>query len=73
MCCHGAATGDLVEQMLFYLLTRGLERDTATALLTYAFAGDVVAQLRLAPLRRYAEARVLGSLPAAELIRSFVA
>ena len=71
-CSHGATTGTLDEQMLFYLLARGLERDTARALLTYAFAADVLARIALPELRRYTEERVLGSLPAAALIREFV-
>jgi Fe-S cluster assembly protein SufD len=72
-CSHGATTGTLDEQMLFYLLSRGLDRDTARALLTYAFVGDVLRRLAPDPLRRAAEARLLGRLPAAELLREFVA
>jgi len=72
-CSHGATTGTLDEQMMFYLLARGLDRDTARALLTYAFVGDVLRRLAPAALRRAVEARVLGRLPAAELLREFVA
>ena len=72
-CSHGATTGTLDEQMMFYLLSRGLARDTARALLTYAFVGDVLRRLAPDPLRRAAEARLLGRLPAAELLREFVA
>jgi Fe-S cluster assembly protein SufD len=71
-CSHGATTGALDEQMLFYLLSRGLDRETARALLTFAFAEDVIARLGVPELRRFAEQRVLGSLPAAQLIREFV-
>ena len=72
-CSHGATTGALDEQMLFYLLARGLDRETARALLTFAFAEDVIARITLPALRRFAEERVLGSLPAAPLIREFIA
>jgi Fe-S cluster assembly protein SufD len=72
-CSHGATTGTLDEQMMFYLLARGLDRDTARALLTYAFVGDVLRRLAPEALRRATEARVLGRLPAAELLREFVA
>ena len=72
-CSHGATTGALDEQVLFYLLTRGLDRDTARALLTYAFLGEVLGRLAPEALRRAVEARVLGRLPAAALIREFVA
>jgi Fe-S cluster assembly protein SufD len=71
-CSHGATTGTLDEQMLFYLLARGIERDTARALLTFAFAEDVLARLEVPALRRFTEERVLGNLPAANLIREFV-
>lgn len=72
-CAHGATTGQLDEQMLFYLLSRGLDRETARALLTYAFLGDVITRLAPESLRRVVEARVLGALPAAALIREFIA
>lgn len=71
-CGHGATTGALDEHMLFYLLSRGIDRDTARGLLTFAFAEDVVARVRIAPLRRWLEQRVLGGLPDADLIREFV-
>jgi Fe-S cluster assembly protein SufD len=69
---HGATTGALDETMLFYLLSRGLDRATARGLLTFAFAEDVVAQVRIPELRRLLEKRVLQGLPDADLIREFV-
>lgn len=69
---HGATTGALDENMLFYLLSRGLDRATARGLLTFAFAEDVVAQVRIPELRRFLEKRVLQGLPDADLIREFV-
>lgn len=69
---HGATTGALDETMLFYLLSRGLDRATARGLLTFAFAEDVVAQVRIPALRRFLEHRVLQGLPDADLIREFV-
>ena len=71
-CSHGATTGTLDEHMLFYLMARGLGAQTARALLTFAFAEDVLAKLGVEALRRFTEQQVLGSLPAAELIREFV-
>jgi Fe-S cluster assembly protein SufD len=71
-CSHGATTGTLDEQMLFYLLSRGLAAETARALLTFAFAEDVISRLEAPTLRRFTEEQVLGRLPAAELIREFV-
>ncbi len=48
---HGATTGKLDEQMLFYLLSRGLDRLQAQALLQWAFIEETVSQVELAPLR----------------------
>jgi Fe-S cluster assembly protein SufD len=69
---HGATTGALDEDMLFYQLSRGLDRETAKGLLTFAFAEDVVAQVRIPALRRFLENRVLQGLPDADRIREFV-
>jgi Fe-S cluster assembly protein SufD len=71
-CAHGATTGQLDEDMLFYLLSRGIDRATARGLLTFAFAEDVIAKLAIPTLRRSLEERVVRGLPDAELIREFV-
>jgi Fe-S cluster assembly protein SufD len=61
-CSHGATAGKLDENMLFYLLSRGLERDTAQRLLKWAFLEDVIAQITLPALRRQVEERLAGQL-----------
>jgi len=61
-CSHGATAGKLDENMLFYLLSRGLERETAQRLLKWAFLEDVIAQITLRPLRRQVEERLAGQL-----------
>ena len=50
-CTHGATVGQLDEEQIFYLRTRGLSRDAACHLLTYGFAGDLIRRLKLVPLR----------------------
>jgi Fe-S cluster assembly protein SufD len=59
---HGATTGKLDEQMLFYLLSRGLDRGQAQALLQWAFIEDAVSRVELAPLRQEIEALVATQL-----------
>jgi Fe-S cluster assembly protein SufD len=59
---HGATTGKLDEQMLFYLLTRGIDRQQAQALLQWAFIEDAVSQVTLAPLRQEIEQIVASQL-----------
>ncbi len=41
-CTHGSATGQLDEEALFYLQSRGLGREEAKRTLVYAFAGEMV-------------------------------
>ena len=57
-CNHGATAGKLDDDMLFYLLTRGLDRDSAQRLLKWAFLEDVISQVTLRPLRRQIEERL---------------
>lgn len=52
-CAHGSTTGQLDEEALFYLQTRGLSRKSANNLLLYAFASDVVNQLKNNDLKEY--------------------
>jgi Fe-S cluster assembly protein SufD len=44
-CAHGATIGQLDEQQLFYLRSRGIDAETARALLVGAFAERLVALL----------------------------
>jgi len=60
---HGATTGALDENLMFYLLARGIERSTARALLKWAFLGDVLRAIELPALRSAAEHGAAGQLP----------
>lgn len=51
-CSHGATTGQLDPEALFYLRSRGLTERQARALLLQAFARDVVDNIGVEPLRR---------------------
>jgi Fe-S cluster assembly protein SufD len=59
---HGATTGQLDAQLLFYMRSRGLDLDTATRLLKWAFLGDVLSQIRDPEVRQAAEALTAGEL-----------
>ncbi|MGE0582391.1 MAG: SufD family Fe-S cluster assembly protein [Steroidobacteraceae bacterium] len=52
---HGATAGKLDEQMLFYLLSRGIEPRTARSLLKWAFLTELVARIELPALRAQVE------------------
>ena len=44
-CSHGATIGQLDENAKFYLMARGISKENATSLLTYAFATDVTEKI----------------------------
>jgi Fe-S cluster assembly protein SufD len=67
-CRHGATTGTLDADHLFYLRSRGLDEASARALLTFAFCRDLVARIPLEEVRAAAEALVAGALPDRDLI-----
>jgi Fe-S cluster assembly protein SufD len=64
-CTHGASIGRLDEEAIFYLRTRGIGRDEARRLLTYAFANDIIGRVRIDPLRAALEEAVSAGEPAA--------
>jgi Fe-S cluster assembly protein SufD len=55
-CTHGATVGRLDEGALFYMKSRGLGAETARALLTYAFAAEVLETIEIDELREGLEA-----------------
>lgn len=62
-CAHGATVGQLDEDALFYLRSRGIETAHARQLLTYAFAAEVLERIAHAPLRALGRAALLERLP----------
>ena len=65
-CSHGATIGELDEEQLFYLRTRGLADNVARNLLTFAFANTVLERIALPQLRERIAARVAAHLPNGE-------
>jgi Fe-S cluster assembly protein SufD len=61
-CSHGASAGKLDENMLFYLLSRGIAPEVAQHLLKWAFLEDVVAKIEPAQLRRQIEHGLAGQM-----------
>lgn len=54
-CSHGATVGKLDEEAKFYLKSRGIGEEAATAMLIHAFASDVIKSIKIEPLREYLE------------------
>jgi len=62
-CSHGATVGQLNNDALFYLRSRGLEEQRARGLLTYAFMREVIDRIEVAPLRAAMGRNLLAWLP----------
>jgi Fe-S cluster assembly protein SufD len=70
-CAHGATTGRLDPDMLFYLLSRGLDRETAQSLLVYAFLADVLTGMSVTSARSAIEGALISQLPDSQTLRKF--
>ncbi len=62
VCSHGATVGQLDEQAIFYLRSRGLDEQRARQVLTYAFARDLIERIDVAPVKQAATHALLARL-----------
>ncbi len=69
-CAHGSTVGELDADALFYLRSRGIARDDAQALLTFAFANDVLGSMIEPALAPQARDRLLSVLPGGNLLEA---
>ncbi len=61
-CTHGATIGQIEDEALFYLRSRGLDETDARNLLLYAFAAECLDRMREAPAREFVETLIRGRL-----------
>ncbi|MEQ1643337.1 MAG: Fe-S cluster assembly protein SufD [Pyrinomonadaceae bacterium] len=61
-CAHGATVGQLEEEELFYLLTRGLPEVLAKNLLTYGFAEEIINKIKIESIKKDLDKAVLNRL-----------
>jgi Fe-S cluster assembly protein SufD len=52
-CSHGCTTGQLDDEALFYLQSRGIQKEDARAMLLYAFAMQTTEYVAIGPLKQY--------------------
>lgn len=58
-CTHGATIGQMDEDAIVYLRSRGITEASARSLLLFAFAGETLQRMKLEPIRKYLEALVM--------------
>ncbi|MDX6575629.1 MAG: Fe-S cluster assembly protein SufD [Blastocatellia bacterium] len=61
-CTHGAAVGQIDEDEMFYLESRGINPALGRNLLTYGFAEEVIERIGIESIRRELDAAVLNRL-----------
>jgi Fe-S cluster assembly protein SufD len=61
-CAHGAAIGQIDPEELFYLETRGIGPELGRNLLTYGFAEEVIAKIKIESIRSELDEAVLQQL-----------
>lgn len=61
-CAHGAAVGQIDPEELFYLATRGIGPELGRNLLTYGFAEEVIAKIKIDSIRSELDEVVLRQL-----------
>src|SRR5262245_24726348 len=50
-CTHGATIGQLNDESIFYLRSRGLSTETTRRMVIHAFAGEIIERIRYEPVR----------------------
>ena len=61
-CSHGCTVGQLDKEALFYLRSRGVPKDDAKALLTYAFANNILNGVQLPVVKKRIKSLIANKL-----------
>jgi Fe-S cluster assembly protein SufD len=61
-CTHGAAVGQLNDDELFYLESRGINPGLARNMLTYGFAEEVIEKIKIDSIKKELDQAVMSSL-----------
>ena len=62
-CNHGSTIGQIDEQAMFYLRSRGIGEDEARNLLVYAFASEIVDRMKIEPVKEQVRRALFQHLP----------
>jgi Fe-S cluster assembly protein SufD len=66
-CTHGATIGQLEDEQVFYLRSRGIDLESARDILTFAFGGDIIARMQVPPVREALERMLRARLRAGRI------
>lgn len=71
-CTHGATIGQVSDEALFYLRSRGMSEESAHSMLVYAFAREIIEKIRIESLRTRLNDTLFDRLPHGNLIRGIL-
>ncbi|MBY0435223.1 MAG: Fe-S cluster assembly protein SufD [Cyclobacteriaceae bacterium] len=61
-CSHGCTAGQLDEEALFYLRSRGISKDMAMGMILYAFAAETMAAIKNETVKTFVDKLISGKL-----------
>jgi Fe-S cluster assembly protein SufD len=62
-CNHGSTIGQIEQEPLFYLRSRGIGEEEARSLLVYAFASEIVDRMKIEPVREQIRRSLFQTMP----------
>ncbi len=62
-CGHGATAGNIDEETVFYIRSRGVDLETASRLLIFGFASEIIDRVDVPELRAFLERSFLDAIP----------
>ncbi len=71
-CSHGATVGQIDENMLFYLRSRGVGLDLAKNLLIHGFAQEIIEQIPVAAVRERLEQLLIARMPEHQMLEGLL-
>jgi len=71
-CGHGVTVGQLAEESVFYLRSRGIDEPSARNILTFAFANEMVEKIEYESLRSLVLEELISRLPQASAIKEWL-
>ena len=57
-CSHGSSSGNIDQDSLHYLMTRGLSRDDSIKLLIKGFLGDIIEFIKSPSIKKFIESKL---------------
>jgi len=67
-CTHGATIGQINETQVFYLMSRGIPRQTARAMIIVAFASESLNRIEHEPIKKLMQSMLIDCLPESQVL-----